>query len=129
MNKQRVWEILEVSKVNDRKSKTFDYFISILIFLNVVAIILETEIEFFGEYESFFRYFEIFSVFIFSIEYLLRLWSCVSVEEFGHPILGRLKYIFTPMAIIDLIAIAPFYLTFVVTDTRIIRILRFLRVL
>ena len=33
------------------------------------------------------------------------------------------------MAIVDLIAIAPFYLTFVVTDTRIIRILRFLRIL
>ena len=31
------------------------------------------------------------------------------------------------MAVIDLIAIAPFYLTFIVADTRILRILRFLR--
>ena len=129
MNKQRVWEILEISKENDRKSKTFDYLISILIFLNVIAIILETEKDIFGEYELFFRYFEILSVFIFSIEYLLRLWSCVSIEDYKHPIFGRLKYVFSPMAIIDLIAIAPFYLTFVVTDTRIIRILRFLRIL
>jgi len=129
MNKNRIWEILEISKENDKTSKIFDYFISILIFLNVVAIILETEEKFFGEYELLFKYFELISVFIFSIEYLLRLWSCVSVEKYKHPIFGRIKYIFSPMAIVDLIAIAPFYLTFVVTDTRIIRILRFLRIL
>jgi len=129
MNKQRIWEILEISKENDNQSKVFDYFISILIGLNVVAIILETEKNLFGQYESFFRYLEIVSVLIFSAEYLLRLWSCVSVEEYDHPIFGRIKYIFSPMAIIDLIAVAPFYMTFIVTDTRIIRVLRFLRIL
>ncbi len=129
MNKQRIWEILEISKENDKHSKVFDYFISILIGLNVVAIILETEKNFFGDYESFFRYFEIVSVLIFSAEYLLRLWSCVSVEQYQHPIFGRIKYLFSPMAIIDLIAIAPFYMTFIVTDNRILRILRFLRIL
>ena len=129
MSKQRIWEILEISKENDKQSKVFDYFISILIGLNVVAIILETEKNLFGEYESFFRYFEIVSVLIFSAEYLLRLWSCVSVEEYQHPIFGRIKYTFSLMAIIDLIAIAPFYMTFIVTDTRILRVLRFLRIL
>ena len=58
MKKQRIWEILEISKENDQQSKFFDYFISILIGLNVLAIILETEKIFFGEYETFFRYFE-----------------------------------------------------------------------
>ena len=48
MSKQRIWEILEISKENDKQSKVFDYFISILIGLNVVAIILETEKNFFG---------------------------------------------------------------------------------
>ena len=129
MNKNRIWEILEISKENDKTSKIFDYFISILIFLNVVAIILETEEKIFGKYELYFTYFELISVLIFSIEYLLRLWSCVSVDKYRHPIFGRIKYIFSPMAIVDLIAIAPFYLTFVVTDARIIRILRFLRIL
>ena len=46
MKKQRIWEILEISKENDKHSKVFDYFISILIGLNVVAIILETEKNF-----------------------------------------------------------------------------------
>ena len=42
MLKKRIWEILELSKDNDKYSKYFDSFISILIGLNVVAIILET---------------------------------------------------------------------------------------
>ena len=129
MKKQRIWEILEISKEKDQHSKIFDYFISILIGLNVLAIILETEKGLFGEYETIFRYFEIFSIIIFTVEYCLRIWSCTSVEEYSHSFIGRVKYFFSPMALIDLIAIAPFYLTFIIADARILRILRFLRVL
>ena len=129
MKKQRIWEILEISKENDPQSKVFDYFISILIGLNVLAIILETEKSFFGEYEIFFRYFEIVSMIIFTVEYFLRFWSCTAVEDYRHPVIGRIKYFFSPMALIDFIAIAPFYLTFMIADARILRILRFLRVL
>ena len=129
MKKHRIWEILEISKENDPQSKIFDYFISILIGLNVLAIILETEKSIFGEYEIFFRYFEILSMVIFTIEYLLRIWSCTSIEEYRNPFIGRIRYFFSPMALIDFIAIAPFYLTFIIADARILRILRFLRVL
>ena len=129
MFKNRIWEILELSKENDKHSKYFDYFISILILLNVVAIILETEKTLGIDYKAFFIYFELFSIFIFSVEYLLRLWSCVSAEVYKNPVIGRIKYLFSPMAIIDLIAIAPFYMTFFVVDTRILRILRLLRLL
>ena len=127
MIKKRVWEILELSKDNDNTSKYFDYFISILIGLNVVAIVLETEKSLYEGYQTYFLYFEIFSIAIFTAEYLLRFWSCVSADDYRKPILGRIKYLFTPMAVIDLVAIAPFYLTFIVADTRVLRILRFLR--
>ena len=129
MFKNRIWEILELSKENDKHSKYFDYFISGLILLNVVAIILETEKTLFIDYKAFFIYFELFSIFIFSVEYLLRFWSCVSVEVYKNPVIGRIKYLFSPMAIIDLIAIAPFYMTFFVADARMLRILRLLRLL
>ena len=127
MIKKRVWEILELSEDNDKPSKYFDYFISILIGLNVVAIVLETEKSLYEGYSAYFLYFEVFSIAIFTAEYLLRFWSCVSTEAYREPILGRIKYLLTPMAVIDLIAIAPFYLAFIVADTRILRILRFLR--
>ena len=54
MGKKRTWEILEISKENDKHSKVFDYFISILIGLNVVAIILETEKNLFWRIRIFF---------------------------------------------------------------------------
>ena len=57
MLKKRIWEILELSKENDNPSKYFDYFISVLILLNVVAIILETEKALVIDYEAFFKYF------------------------------------------------------------------------
>ena len=55
MFKKRIWEILELSKENDKHSKYFDYFISGLILLNVVAIILETEKTLFIDYKAFFK--------------------------------------------------------------------------
>jgi voltage-gated potassium channel len=127
MDKKRIWEILEISRENDKYSKFFDYFSTILIGLNVVSIILETEKSLYEGYSVYFLYFEAFSITIFSAEYLLRFWTSVSDEAYGDPVLGRIKYLLTPMAIIDLIAIAPFYLTYIVADTRILRILRLLR--
>ena len=129
MLKKRIWEILEISKEGDKQSKYFDYFISILILLNAVAIILETEKTLAIDYKAFFIYFELFSIFIFSVEYLLRLWSCVSAEVYNTPVIGRVKYLFSPLAIIDLVAIAPFFITFFVADTRVMRLLRLLRLL
>ena len=94
-----------------------------------MAIILETEKSFFAEYKTFFTYFETVSIVIFSAEYFLRIWSCVTVEAYRHSVIGRIKYFFSPMALIDFIVIAPFYLSFIIADARILRILRFLRVL
>ena len=88
MIKKRVWEILELSKENDKPSKYFDYFISSLIALNIVAIVLETEKSFYEEYTTFFFYFELFSIAIFTAEYLLRFWSCVSMEAYRDSVLG-----------------------------------------
>jgi voltage-gated potassium channel len=67
---------------------------------------------------------------VFTIEYLLRLW--VSVEKNrkikSQPILGRIRYMFSPMALIDLLAIAPVYFIFMGADLMIIRALRLVRI-
>ncbi len=127
--RKRIWEILEISKKNDHYSQIFDYFISIIISINVIAIIVETEKEIYQNYKIYFNGLEILSIIIFSLEYVLRLWSCVESESYSHPFWGRLKYIFSFLAIIDLIVIAPFFFNFIISDTRILRILRFLRLL
>jgi len=74
--RKRVYEILEIGSPEDLSSRVFDTFIISLILLNIIAIILETIKSLSFRFSLFFKIFEIFSVIIFTIEYLLRIWSC-----------------------------------------------------
>lgn len=74
------------------------------------------------------RYFEVFSVAVFTVEYLARLWVCTLDPRYGGAVRGRLRYARTPLAVIDLLAILPFYLPFFVAmDLRYLRALRLFR--
>ena len=112
----------------DKVSRYFDLFIMTLILLNVAAVIMETVESIHVQYESFFYYFEIFSVTIFTFEYLIRIWACTADPFYASPIWGRVKYIFTLSMLIDLLAILPFYLPLIMAiDGRFLRILRLFR--
>lgn len=100
-----------------------------LILLNVLAVMAESVESVRMEYGRWLTGFEIASVAVFSLEYLLRLWSCTSSPRFKHPIAGRVRYIFTPLAIIDLLAILPALLMWTGVDLRVLRILRLTRML
>jgi len=130
--KRKIHDILELSNPGDRLGLIFDIFMVCLIIANVIAIVLESEEDLHQAYGNFFYAFDAFSVTIFTIEYLLRVWSCTvdKVSGYGHPIFGRLKYMRTPIAIIDLLAFAPFYIhALYAIDLRILRIFRLLRLL
>lgn len=102
-----------------------------LISLNILAIGLETVKSLHQVYHPLFYGFEVFSVAVFSIEYLFRLWSCVEASsgKYRRTWLGRLRFIFTPMALIDLLAVLPLYLAmFISLDLRFLQALRLLRV-
>ena len=129
---QRCWELLEPGREKDFFSRLTDFFLLSLITLNVFAVILETVDSIYEKFQIYFNYFEYFSVLIFSIEYLLRLWSCVSRENGkGSNYQLRLKYIFSFGAVIDLIAILPSLvaLFYPSIDLRFIRALRIIRLL
>ena len=102
----------------------------ILIVLNVFAVITETVQSIQARYERVFYYFELFTIIVFSIEYLVRLWTCTVIEKYRHPVWGRLKYMFSIEALIDLLAILPFYLPlFLDMDARLLRVLRLFRLM
>ncbi len=110
--------------------KIINGFLIILIILNVIVVILETVQSIHDKYLDFFHYFDLISVIIFSIEYVLRVWSCNHDPKYKHSITGRLKYMVSIDALIDLLAILPFYIHVVVgLDLRVLRILRLLRFL
>ena len=133
--RKRLFEILEVARPGDRISKLFDMLLILLILLNVAAIILESMPEFNQQYGELFQHFDLFSVTVFSIEYVLRIWVAVehrSFDKVEHTNLSyRLQYIRSPSAIVDLLAIAPFYLALLfptALDLRILRAFRLLRI-
>lgn len=110
--------------------RLFNLFIILLILLNTVAVMLETVQPIYEAYEPFFYAFDVVSIAIFTLEYLLRIWSCTVDARYQHPIYGRLRFIFSSGMLIDLLAILPFYLhIFVEFDLRVLRILRLLRLL
>lgn len=131
--KKTVFSILEKDPKNSGFhciSLTINYFIVSLVFLNIFAVIIQTEKGIAIKYDTFFSCLEIVSVIFFTLEYILRLWVSNLHRTYNHKVLGRLKYALTPIAIIDLLAILPFYLMMLFPiDFRFITILRFFRLL
>ena len=131
VTKQKVHGLLHPEIVGENRwDKLINIFIIVLIILNVVAVMVETVPTMHDEEHEkrFFRYFDLISVIIFTIEYILRVWSSNHDPRYAHSFKGRLKYMLSPAALIDLVAILPFYIHHLVGfDLRMLRILRLLR--
>ena len=110
--------------------KVIDRWISLLIVVNLVALVAEHIPSIFTPFTAWFHAFDVFSVTIFTIEYLLRLYLAPEDEEFQAAHRPRVRYALSPFALIDLIAVLPFYLqAFIPLDLRALRLLRLLRIL
>jgi voltage-gated potassium channel Kch len=110
--------------------KTIDRWIAILIVANLFVLIFEHVPAINALYSTWFHYFDVASVFIFTIEYLVRFYLAPEDEEFKKHRFARAKYVTSPFAIIDLVAILPFFLqAFISIDLRYLRFLRLLRIL
>jgi voltage-gated potassium channel Kch len=110
--------------------KSIDKWIVILIISNLFALVFEQIPAIFNAYEKWFHFFDFFSVVVFTIEYLLRFYLAPEDEEFKKRKYARGSYFVSPFALIDLIAILPFFLqAFISVDLRYLRSLRLLRIL
>ena len=110
--------------------KSIDKWIVILIISNLFALVFEQIPAIFNAYEKWFHFFDFFSVVVFTIEYLLRFYLAPEDEEFKKRKYARGSYFVSPFALIDLIAILPFFLqAFISVDLRYLRSLRLLRFL
>jgi voltage-gated potassium channel len=124
-----VYTLLESPADTNKVRKVIIYFIAALILLNVIVVILETVNSFSIRYETFFYFFDLFTVIVFSTEYILRVWCCVRNPLYALPVQGRIRYMLSPYAIVDLIALTPFYLPLIIPiELRMLRMLRLLRI-
>lgn len=127
----RIAALLDSPHPLARLGRAIESALAILIALNVIAVVLESLPSLEIRYQQWFAAFEALSVAIFTVEYIARTW--VAVEninpKYHHPLWGRIRYLVSPLAVVDLFAILPFYLAlWGHYDFRILRILRLLRV-
>lgn len=133
--RRTVFRALETASDGDRLSRFIDICLIALISASVIAVILESMPSIDTQFSEALTLFEIVTVAIFSVEYILRVWTSVEHEDYeGRTALqARLAYMTSFHAIIDLLAILPFYLlmlgTFGAVDMRFLRAVRLLRVL
>jgi voltage-gated potassium channel len=126
--KRRLHEILELTRPRDRAGRAVAAGIVGLIVLNVVASVLETVESVHAAARGLFGAIEVASIALFTLEYLLRLWTATEDPRFARPVAGRLRWAATPAALVDLMAIAPAYLPWLGIDLRFVRAVRLARV-
>ncbi|MCB1148803.1 MAG: ion transporter [Chlamydiia bacterium] len=124
--KQKIYDILEGSDRSYR-ARLILYFLIFVILLNLFLVVAESMPAYKNAPIHYFRWIDLLSVVVFTVEYGIRLWCCTVDPRYSHPITGRIKYAFTPMAIVDFLAVFPFYIPFFYTDLRFLRTLRVFR--
>ena len=128
---KRTMEILDKGEHDDKASLWCDFVITTLVLLNIAAVILESVNSIDLAYGPFFDLFELLSVAFFSVEFVVRIWSnAARYGGSGSAWMGRRKYMFSFHGMIDLLAIAPYYMQWFVPgyDLRVLRVLRLIRV-
>jgi voltage-gated potassium channel len=130
--RHRLYEILEHGPVGDRTGRVVGRLIVLLIVINLVAITLQTVPEFETRYTAWFLGIELLSLLVFTFEYGLRMWVAVEHAPYLHSDgwKARLKYATSPVGIIDLFAVLPFWLAFVLpAELKILLVFRIIRFL
>jgi voltage-gated potassium channel len=128
--RSRTYRLLGDNRPETMLGRVVNAAIIVLIVLNVIATALETVAPIYALYGPYFDRFDVFSIIVFTAEYFARIWIAVD-EKAAHgrsPLRARLRYMATPLALIDLATIAPFYLSvFFAIDLRMLRVFRLLR--
>lgn len=126
--KYDVYYLVEKKTAPHGWSKAFHSFMILLIILNVTMVIMETIESFSVKYAYECRVFELITVIIFTIEYVIRIWCCNASDRWKGTC-GRFKFMISPMMIIDLISILPFFIPMILSiDLIYLRIVRLTRI-
>src|SRR3569833_2828763 len=128
--RQRVHLVLEQGQVGDPVSVVVDRFLVLLLLVNLIAVALESVPAIEARHGRLFVLIEYFSLAVFTIEYIARIWS--SVEHPPHRHLSawraRAKYILSAAGFVDLVSVLPFWFAIVSPiDLRFVLVFRMVR--
>ena len=123
-----VYDLLLTPEIDSPLERYVRAGLSLLIIANILMVVLETVPAIRHQLRLPFYLFEVFSVAVFSLEYVLRLWAAVEDPRYARAFWGRLRYALTLLALVDLVAVLPFYLPQLIrADMRFLRGLRLVR--
>ena len=128
--KRAVFNVIQPAEKGCIASRIFDVFIIVLILISILSVFIMT-FQLPPRVGVLLNEVEKFAVIIFSGEYLLRIWTADLLYPGSTPLRARLKYMASGMAVIDLLAILPFYLPMILPvdllGIRAVRLVRLLR--
>ena len=131
MVKRKIFEIIQPDCGSSPISRAFDFFITGLILVSVIAVFVGTFELSAGTSRTLEMVEKIASV-AFTIEYALRIFTADLLRPELPPWKSRVKYVVSPMAAIDLVAILPFWLPMILPGSllgmRALRLVRLLRI-
>lgn len=133
--RRSLYALIETGYQGYPPGRTFDITLVVVIIVNIAAAAMATVPDTSSFWHQVYRTVEWTAVAIFTVEYLTRLW--VAVEDpraaTANPWAWRLRYIVTPLALIDLISVLPSYVELIFGTawefTLILRVLRLFKLL
>jgi voltage-gated potassium channel Kch len=130
--RQKVHALVFPGEFGGSLHQLFDHFIVFWVIISVIAVILESVQSIHYVLNIEFIVLDAIAVSVFTLEYGLRLYACVETPGYTRPVVGRLKQARSTSALIDLMAILPFFLEVFLHhlfDLRFLRVFRLLRLL
>ena len=125
--RQRIFEVIQIGNRGDAISRAGDYFIVVVIFVNIAVLFMET-FAIFQPYMNVLKIIEAITIGIFIVEYILRLWTADYLYPQYH---SRLKaagrFLISFDGIVDLLTILPFFFLSGFVGFRIRRVVRIFR--
>jgi len=100
-----------------------------IILLSVLNTVLESEPTIADGHHQLFVGLDIGFGLLFTVEYFARLWVCVENPAYGHGWRGRWRYMRTPAALFDLLALMPLVFHIIGGEAYLFRLFRVIRVL
>ncbi|MBQ8921181.1 MAG: ion transporter [Oscillospiraceae bacterium] len=121
--KQRVFDIIQIGNTEDLPSRAFDWFIVIAILLNILVMFLST-FRSLRPFHTVLSVLELVTIGIFSIEYILRIWTADLLYPDKTPLRARLRFLRSFDGVVDLMTILPFFFLDGFVVFRMLRVVR-----
>ena len=126
--KKRIFDIIQIGSREDLPSAVFDFFIVCMIILSIVMTFLET-FDALAAYKEVMRGIESFTIVVFMVEYILRIWT----SEYLYPDISRgeavNKFLFSFYGVVDFLTIVSYFSVLYSNGAIVLRMIRVVRIL